>query len=95
MLGLATGRIMEHVYKHLALLHREDGLEKPLENDLTLNRVLVPLDGSILAEQALFSARLLAHEFEARLCFLMVEQSQSKDSDSPLPGTDLHPAPPG
>ena len=66
------------VEARLARLHAEgmypkSSPERPLEGDLTLNRILVPLDGSILAEQSLFSARLLAHAFEARLHFLMAE----------------------
>ena len=67
------------VEARLARLHAEGMLprlepEQALDNDFTLNRILVPLDGSMLAEQSLFAARLLAHEFEARLDFLMVEQ---------------------
>ena len=45
----------------------------PPEDDFSLNRILVPLDGSMVSEQGLIGARLLAHEFEARLQLLLVE----------------------
>jgi nucleotide-binding universal stress UspA family protein len=74
------------VESRLARLHAEgmyawSNPEEVLKEDLTLNRILVPLDGSILGEQSLFSARMLAHEFEARLHFLLVER------EAPQPDT--------
>lgn len=65
------------VESRLARLHAEgiylgNGTDQPSTDDLTLNLILVPLDGSIQAEQSLFTARLLAHEFEARLHFIFV-----------------------
>jgi nucleotide-binding universal stress UspA family protein len=76
------------VETRLARLHAEGMYawshpEEALKDDLTLNRILVPLDGSILGEQSLFSARLLAHEFEARLHFLMVQDEEGDKAGSP------------
>lgn len=75
------------VESRLARLHAEGMLPAPpvdtlLADDLTLNRIVVPLDGSILAEQSLYSARMLAHAFEARVHVLLAATPTGSGGDA-------------
>ncbi len=61
----------------LARLHSEGMYPRPrpeelLEETVVVNTLLVPLDGSMHSEQALFAARAFGHAFDARLTLLLV-----------------------
>ncbi|MEO8285230.1 MAG: universal stress protein [Chloroflexota bacterium] len=81
-LGSVTERVLANIEKPLLLVHPEGGIRIPPV--YTYHLIVVPLDGSLLAESALDNARLLACSTGAAL--LLVAVVPSPDDIGRLPG---------